>query len=112
MFLYDKYQGTVLIVTTQDGNGCVPPIAFAIVDKEMQSDWSWFLSKIQQHVTQQQGICLISDRHQGIKLVVAMSPQWKPPNVYHAYCICHIASNFNHKFKNAKLKQEFITLGT
>ena len=52
--------------------------------------------------------CLISNRHQGIKLV--MSPQ--PPNAYHVYCIRHIASNFNHKFKNAKLKEELIKLST
>jgi len=39
-----------------------------------------------------------------------MSPQ--PPNAYHVYCIRHIASNFNHKFKNAKLKEELIKLGT
>lgn len=64
------------------------------------------------HVTQQQGICLISDRHQGIKLAIAMWLKWQPPNVDHVYYIRHIESNFNHKFRNAKLKEELITLGT
>lgn len=58
-FLYRKCEGTLLIATSQDGNGCVLPINFAIVEKETQSDWLWFLPNIQQHVTQQQDICLI-----------------------------------------------------
>ena len=39
MSLYGKYEGTLLITTSQDGNGCVLSIAFAIVEKETQSDW-------------------------------------------------------------------------
>ena len=60
-FLYGKYKGTLLIATTQDGNSCVLPIAFAIVPGETLNDWSWFLAKIRRYVTQKQGICLISD---------------------------------------------------
>ena len=52
------------------------------------------------------------DEHQGIESIVVMSPQWQPPNGYRVYCIRHIASNFNHKFKNAKLKEELIKLST
>jgi transposase-like protein len=110
-FLYGKYQGTLLIATAQDGNSNILPIAFAIVEYENTDSWSWFLKLIRRHVTQKQGICLISDRHAGIKAAVAASSAWKPPNAYHVYCIRHIASNFNHKFKNTKLKEQLILLG-
>ncbi|KAK7387261.1 hypothetical protein VNO78_27918 [Psophocarpus tetragonolobus] len=68
--LYGKYRGTLLIATTQDGNSNVLPLAFVVVESENSSSWSWFLSHIRLHVTQKQGICLISDRHAGIKSAV------------------------------------------
>nr|KYP54142.1 hypothetical protein KK1_000316 [Cajanus cajan] len=110
-FLYGKYRGTLLIATTQDGNARVLPLAFAIVEGETLSDWSWFLSNIRRYVTRKQGICLISDRHQSIKSAVANAQGWQPPQAYHVYCIRHIASNFNHRFKNTKLKEELINIG-
>ena len=110
-FLYGKYKGTLLIATTQDGNSCVLPIAFAIVPGETLNDWSWFLAKIRRYVTQKQGICLISDRHVSIKSAVGNAPAWQPPQAYHVYCVRHIASNFNHKFKNVTLKQEILGMG-
>lgn len=111
-FMYGKYKGTLLIATTQDGNSNILPIAFAIVESESTSSWGWFLRLIRQHVTQKQGICLISDRHAGIKAAVRDARNgWQPPNAHHVYCIRHIASNFNHRFKNAKLKQELVMMG-
>ena len=111
-FLYGKYRGTLLIATTQDGNSCCLPIAFAIVEGETLSAWSWFLALLRLHVTNRSGICLISDRHQSIKSAVANQHLgWQPPQAYHVYCIRHIASNFNHRFKNKKLKQDLLKLG-
>lgn len=111
-FLYGKYRGTLLIATTQDGNNCVLPIAFAIVEGETLSAWSWFLALIRLHVTQRKGICLISDRHRSIISAVG-NPHlgWQPPDAYHVFCIRHIASNFNHRFKNGKLKEQLLKLG-
>ncbi|RVX08123.1 Serine/threonine-protein phosphatase 7 long form-like [Vitis vinifera] len=34
--------------------------------EESQDSWSWFLIALRHHVTQREGICLISDRHAGI----------------------------------------------
>ncbi|XP_027364806.1 uncharacterized protein LOC113871913 [Abrus precatorius] len=91
-FLYGKYRQTLLIATTQDGNNCVLPIAFAIVEGETLSAWEWFLVMIRIHVTNKAGLCLISNRHQSIKSAVS-NPHldWQPPNAYHVYCIRHIA---------------------
>ncbi|XP_057452019.1 uncharacterized protein LOC130743810 [Lotus japonicus] len=111
-WLYGKYSGTLLIATTQDGNNNVLPIAFAIVEGENLSSWSWFLRLIRMKVTQNQGICLISDKHAGIKATVSNPANgWQPPNAYHVYCICHIASNFNRTFKNQKHKLDLINMG-
>ena len=110
--LYGRYRGTLLIATTQDGNGNVLPIAFAIVEGETLPAWSWFLSNIRMHVTDKQGICLISDRHRSIKSAIDNEAiGWSRPHAYHVYCIRHIANNFNYRFKNMKQKQQLVKLG-
>nr|KYP35429.1 hypothetical protein KK1_043531 [Cajanus cajan] len=110
--LYGKYRGTLLIATTQDGNNNVLPLAFAVVEGETLLAWSWFLSHLRLHVTNKEGICLISDRHRSIKSAIENEAiGWRPPNAYHKYCIRHIASNFNTRFKDVKLKQKLVKLG-
>ncbi|KAH1202790.1 hypothetical protein GmHk_17G049174 [Glycine max] len=104
--LYGKYRGTLLMATSQDGNGGVLPLAFTVVEGETLTAWSWFLAHLREHVTDKNGICLISDRHASIKSVVANEALgWQPPHSYHVYCVRHIASNFNRKFNNAKQKE-------
>ncbi|KAH1265513.1 hypothetical protein GmHk_01G001203 [Glycine max] len=106
--LYGKYRGTLLMATSQDGNGGVLPLAFAVVEGETLTAWSWFLAHLREHVTDKNGICLIYDRHASIKSVVANEALgWQPPHGYHVYCVRHIASNFNRKFNNAKQKEMF-----
>ncbi|XP_010656657.1 uncharacterized protein LOC104880719 [Vitis vinifera] len=105
-FLYGKYMGKLLIATSIDGNGHVFPLAFAIVEEESQDSWSWFLIALRHHVTQREGICLISDRHAGINAAVRnLSVGWSPPHAQHRYCLRHVVSNFNDKFKNKVLKE-------
>ncbi|KAH1241951.1 hypothetical protein GmHk_07G019402 [Glycine max] len=104
--LYGKYRGTLLMATSQDGNGGVLPLAFAVVEGETLTAWSWFLAHLREHVTNKNDICLISDPHASIKSVVANEALgWQPPHGYHVYCVRHIASNFNRKFNNAKQKE-------
>ncbi|KAL5142661.1 hypothetical protein HKD37_09G025801 [Glycine soja] len=106
--LYGKYRGTLLMVTSQDGNGGVLPLAFAVVEGETLTAWSWFLAHLREHVTDKNEICLISYRHVSIKSVVANEALgWQPPPGYHVYYVRHIASNFNRKFNNAKQKEMF-----
>ncbi|KAL6339402.1 hypothetical protein AAG906_032934 [Vitis piasezkii] len=105
-FLYGKYMGKLLIATSIDGNGHVFPLAFAIVEEESQDSWSWFLIALRHHVTQREGICLISDRHAGINAAVRNpSVGWSPPHAQHRYYLRHVVSNFNDKFKNKVLKE-------
>ncbi|XP_027362506.1 uncharacterized protein LOC113870105 [Abrus precatorius] len=61
-FLYGKYRQTLLIATAQDGNNCVLPIAFAIVEGETLSAWEWFLALIRLHVTEKAGYTTCKQR--------------------------------------------------
>ena len=62
--LYGKYQGKLLVGMTTDANNKVFPLAFAVVDCELGSNWRWFLQCLRDtigHVIPNKGICIISD---------------------------------------------------
>ena len=101
----------LLISTAIDENNKIILIAFAIVEKENTDTWSWFLTAIRAYVTDRRGLCLISDRHISIKKAVDKDYRWKPPFAFHVYCLRHLVSNFNKKFKDAKLKRIAVAAG-
>ena len=56
-------------------------------------------------VTQTKGLCLISNRHPGIIAAINETySRWIEPDAYHRFCMCHLMSNFNTKFKDKTLK--------
>ncbi|XP_075655061.1 uncharacterized protein LOC142625257 [Castanea sativa] len=92
-----------------DANQKVLPLAFAVVDKESGASWGWFLECLRNsigHVIPDEGICIISDRHKGIKCAIAKWPLGDDGKlqVHHRYCIRHVASNFNTHFDDPTLK--------
>ncbi|XP_075515402.1 uncharacterized protein LOC142550045 [Primulina tabacum] len=103
--MYTKYKHKLLIAVNLDANNQVLPLAFALVDEENCESWHWFLSNVARHVTRGcSGVCLISDRHAGITSAVQDLPDFKPPRGVHRFCLRHVCSNFNSKFKNIHLK--------
>ena len=89
-----------MIATSVDPNGHIFPLAFAIVEEESIDRWSWFITALKTHVTQREGICLISDRNVGINGAIRdVANGWN-----HRYCLRHVVSNFNEKYKNKVLK--------
>ncbi|KAL6326327.1 hypothetical protein AAG906_005521 [Vitis piasezkii] len=91
-FIYGKYIRKLLIATSIDADG--------IIDS-----WSWFLYTLRSQATQREGICLISNRHAGIQAAIRdPSVGWNPPYAHHRYCLRHVASNFNDKYRNKMLK--------
>ena len=71
--LYGKYKGVLMIAMTIDANQKVLPIAFAVVDKESGLSRGWFLECLRtliEHVIPNEGICIISDQHKGIKYTI------------------------------------------
>ncbi|XP_024628916.1 uncharacterized protein [Medicago truncatula] len=111
-WLYGKYKGTLLLAVAQDGNNKIFPIAFAIVEGETKEAWSFFLKNLRQHVTPQENICLISDRHVSIKSAYD-DPQngWHDAPTSHVYCVRHIAQNFMRSFKDGELKKKVECMG-
>ncbi|XP_015971013.1 uncharacterized protein LOC107494493 [Arachis duranensis] len=107
--LYGKYGGTLLLAIAQDGNSNILPVAFALVEGENAESWPYFLSNLRRHVTPQQGILVISDRHNGIKAALE-SPDsgWQPPHAYRAFCIRHVAANFALTFKGQDARRSLV----
>lgn len=65
--LYAKYKGILLIITTQDVDSGILPLAFAIMENETNEAWMFFLNHLRLHfVKRRQGVCLISCRHPSI----------------------------------------------
>ncbi|XP_025670663.1 uncharacterized protein [Arachis hypogaea] len=108
-YLYGKYGGTLLLAIVQDGNSNILPIAFALVEGENAESWSFFLSNLRSHVTPQEGILVISDRHNGIKAALE-DPEngWLPPRAFRAFCIRHVAANFSISFKGKDARRMLV----
>ncbi|KAL9684320.1 hypothetical protein QQ045_021756 [Rhodiola kirilowii] len=49
--LYGKYDAKLLVACSLDANNGVLPVAFALVESENTSSWSWFMSCIREGVT-------------------------------------------------------------
>jgi hypothetical protein len=70
-FLTGKYEGTMLIAIGIDADHQLVPLAFAIVEKENNSSWSWFLRLVQKVVVETgREISVISDSHARILSVI------------------------------------------
>ncbi|XP_015950789.1 uncharacterized protein LOC107475640 [Arachis duranensis] len=107
--LYGKYGGTLLLAIAQDGNSNILPIAFALVEGENAKSWSFFLSNLRTHVTPQEGILVISYRHNGIQAALE-NPEngWLLPRAYRAYCIPHVAAIFSLSFKGKDARRMLV----
>ena len=84
-----------------DGNSQLFPFAFAITKGENIDSWGWFLACIRNIVTQRMKICVISDRHPSI-MVVMSDPHlgWAASSAYHRICMRYLANNFMTRFKD------------
>jgi len=102
----------LLTIIAQDGNRNIFPLAFAIVEGETKEAMIWFFHLLGEYVTPQPNICLITDRGATIlSALQSLDVAWEEDGLSSIFCIRHIASNFNKKFKNAKLKRQLINIG-
>jgi transposase-like protein len=103
-FLMGTYEGTMLIAIGIDMDRQLVPLAFAIVEKENNSSWGWFLHLVQRVVVGPQcEICLFSDRHAGI-LNVRREVIPNHSRVHHHWCTRHLAQNL---IKHDGIKENF-----
>ena len=61
----------------------------------------------------EEGICIISDLHLGIKNAIVTKPRDRDGRtwVFHGYCLQHVANNFNTHFQNSTLKSMVLKVG-
>ncbi|KAF7814527.1 uncharacterized protein G2W53_028496 [Senna tora] len=88
-FLYGKFKHSLLIAMGQDGNRNIVPVTFALVEGETESAWSWFLWRLREHVAK--------DR--------------EPLLGHNVFCIRHVASNLNSKFRNKVIRALLMKAG-
>ena len=92
-----KYQGTLLIAISYDANNKLVPLAFALVEKENNDSWGWFLRLVQIHVVGPgREVGIISDKHQGILNAVREQIEGYAP-LHHRWCTRHLAENLLRK---------------
>lgn len=88
-----------MIVVGFDANNGI----FALVEKETDYIWTWFLDCIQRYIISgRTGLFILSHKHMSIKSV--MTEIWPEPVGFHQYCLHHFISNFNRRFKDPTLK--------
>jgi hypothetical protein len=104
-FLYGKYKEYLIVATALDGNNHIFPIAFALVESESADTWGWFLESLLPIVRRRKDrVALISDRHPGI-ISAVKNQQSHFYKWVHRFCLRHIRSNFNERFRSATLKK-------
>ncbi|XP_071924520.1 uncharacterized protein [Coffea arabica] len=110
--LRGEYKGKLLVAVSQDANNKILPIAYAIVDEETISSWSWFMEQLRYNVAlDRHPICVISDRHNGIIYTMTHFDYWEEPLAYHRFCLRHVWSNLITHFKSLHLKKLCWTMG-
>ena len=85
--------GVLLVACLRDSNCQITIVSIAVVSVENEDNWSWFIEKLAQALSQPAFV--ISDRDKG--LIKAMQIKW--PGVPHCFCFRHLMENFNSKFK-------------
>ena len=84
-----------------DANNNVFPLAFTVVNCESGSSWRWFLQCLNDtigDVIPDEGICIISDQHGGIKNVIAHWPRGDDGRtwVFHRYAFNMLLATSTH----------------
>ena len=97
-------------------NNKVFPLAFAVVDCELGFSWRWFLQCLKDTIGDMipdESVCIISNQHLGIKNIIANWPRGDDgrTQVFHRYCLRHVASNFNTHFQNLTLNSAALKAG-
>ncbi|XP_016446287.1 uncharacterized protein LOC107771439 [Nicotiana tabacum] len=96
-FLKGKCKGQLLMVVGQDSGNHFYPITWAVVDKETNRTWSWFMEmmKILLDLKNGEGVTFISDMQKGLLDAIFVVV----PKANHRFCARHIEANWAKKHK-------------
>ncbi|KAL3689537.1 hypothetical protein R1sor_015846 [Riccia sorocarpa] len=97
-----KYPTQILLATAMDGNNHVNYLAYAIVDRENEDNWTWFLLFLRRAVVgiEHGSVQFVSDRCKGIVNVV----KEVFPGQSHTHCTAHLERNLK-RFGNKMVKE-------
>ncbi|XP_022853496.1 uncharacterized protein LOC111374964, partial [Olea europaea var. sylvestris] len=104
-FLKTTHEGQLLAAVGIDGENCMFPVAWAVVDAENRANWTWFIEQLLVDIEMynSRACTFISDKQKG--LVEALNQCCE--GAEHRYCARHLYSNFTLKHKGLTLKNLF-----
>ncbi|GKC21438.1 elongation factor G, III-V domain-containing protein [Tanacetum coccineum] len=107
-FLKGVVKGMLLTAVGKDPNNQMYPLAWAIVETESESSWSWFLEHLKADIMTPDGKewAFMSDKQKG--LLNAVSSIF--PQAEHRLCARHIYANWYSDFRGEKLKVAFYSV--
>ncbi|XP_078177055.1 uncharacterized protein LOC144571584 [Carex rostrata] len=110
-FLSGRYDGQLLIACGYDAENQVIPLAFALVEKDDNDNWGWFMRWLRTEIFGSgKFLCVISDRQNTIKWV------FKQPHIgwneasgecVHRLCSQHVAENLYKACKDQNVVDKF-----
>ena len=98
-----------LLLLSCDAKNDLFPLTFAIAKKEGINAQAWFLDQIVNFVTNQTGLCIISDQFMGLVTVVSEQFPAELGHV-HYHCLYHMRANLAKTHKKPKLLKKFYEL--
>ncbi|CAH9088360.1 unnamed protein product, partial [Cuscuta europaea] len=104
-FLKGLLKGEILTAVGRDANNNMYPIAWAVVEIENTSSWSWFLELLKEdlQIVDSSPWTVISDQQKGlINVIQALLPQAK-----HRNCARHIHANWSKEHRGTYMKKLF-----
>ncbi|XP_062073816.1 uncharacterized protein LOC133778028 isoform X1 [Humulus lupulus] len=102
-FLKGYCKGMLLAAIGIDAVNAMFPIAYAVVEKENKSSWTWFLELVKEDLQIQnpQSFCMLSDRQKGLEK--ALEKLFEGAEI--RFCVRHLHANFKKDYPGLLLKQ-------
>ncbi|KAM0055995.1 putative transposase, mutator type, MULE transposase domain-containing protein [Helianthus debilis subsp. tardiflorus] len=96
-FMKGPYPGQILTSVGIDSNNGIYPLAYALVESENTSTWTWFLKCLGEDLDLEvnSNFTFISDRQKGI--IPALKKVY--PMAEHRFCLRHIHENMKARWK-------------
>ncbi|XP_076929368.1 protein FAR1-RELATED SEQUENCE 6-like [Bidens hawaiensis] len=105
-FMKGPFPGQILTSVSIDGNRCIYPVAFALVEAETLHSWTWFLECLKDTLDfpTDANFTFISDRQKG--LIPALEKVF--PRAEHRFCVRHIHENMKKQWRGDVSKNMFL----
>ncbi|KAL4577821.1 hypothetical protein LXL04_013935 [Taraxacum kok-saghyz] len=96
-FMKGPFPGQILVAVGLDGNNCIYPVAYAVVESENFKSWTWFLTCLGDDLDlhTMSNFTFITDRQKGVLPAIAKLF----PVAEHRYCVKHIHENMKLQWR-------------